>query len=162
VAPSRSERNAIREPSGDTEGAPPCVTGGGFGCAERAPASAVDAAAAWRTTRAHRSIAFIISRGSDGLVKRFAALLLALAAPALGQVSDKPSGPASTDKPSRPASKGCRWEKASNASVGLEAWVERCDYGYRKIDFLFTQSSLAMRFSDGGGQPDPVVDVLDL
>src|SRR5262245_58113398 len=147
VAPSRSERNAIREPSGDTEGAPPCVTGGGFGCAERAPASAVEAAAAWRTIRAHRSIAFIISRGYDGLVKRFAALLLALAAPALGQVSDKPS---------RPASKGCRWEKASNASVGLEAWVERCDYGYRKIDFLFTQRSLAMRFSDGGGQPDPV------
>src|SRR5437763_3549735 len=62
--------------------------------------------------------------------------------------------------PSRPADKGCVWEKFSNASVGLEAWVERCDYGFRKIDFVPQGKSLAMRYSDGG-KPEPVVDVFD-
>ena len=37
--------------------------------------------------------------------------------------------------PSRPADKGCKWEKLSDQKLGLEAWVERCDYGGRKIDF---------------------------
>jgi hypothetical protein len=63
--------------------------------------------------------------------------------------------------PARPAQKGCAWEKLSDASVGLEAWVERCDFGFRKIDFLFQGASLAVRYSDGGG-PDPLVDVLDM
>src|ERR1043165_9109033 len=62
--------------------------------------------------------------------------------------------------PSRPPDKGCKWEKFSNASVGLEAWVERCDYGFRKIDFVAQGKSLAMRYSDGG-KPEPVVDVFD-
>ena len=62
--------------------------------------------------------------------------------------------------PSRPADKDCKWEKFSNASVGLEAWVERCDYGFRKIDFVAQGKSLAMRYSDGG-KPEPVVDVFD-
>jgi hypothetical protein len=64
------------------------------------------------------------------------------------------------DKPSRPADKGCVWEKFSNASLGLEAWVERCDYGSRKIDFVAQGQSLAQRYSDGGA-PEPVVDVID-
>lgn len=63
--------------------------------------------------------------------------------------------------PSRPPVKGCAWEKLSDVKLGLEAWVQRCDFGFRKIDFLFTTNSLAVRFSDGGG-PDPLVDVLDL
>jgi hypothetical protein len=63
--------------------------------------------------------------------------------------------------PSRAPVKGCAWEKLSDAKLGLEAWVQRCDFGFRKIDFLFTAGSLAVRFSDGGG-PDPLVDVLDL
>lgn len=62
--------------------------------------------------------------------------------------------------PSRPADKDCKWEKFSNASVGLEAWVERCDYGFRKIDFVPNGRSLAMRYSDGG-KPENVVDVFD-
>ena len=62
--------------------------------------------------------------------------------------------------PSRPADKGCAWEKVSNASLGLEAWVERCDYGFRKIDFLVQGQSLVMRYSDGGA-PEPVIDVID-
>jgi hypothetical protein len=62
--------------------------------------------------------------------------------------------------PSRPADKDCKWEKFSNASVGLEAWVERCDYGFRRIDFVAQGKSLAMRYSDGG-KPEPVVDVVE-
>jgi hypothetical protein len=62
--------------------------------------------------------------------------------------------------PSRPPDKGCAWEKFSDASVGLEAWVERCDYGFRKIDFVAQGRSLAMRYSDGGA-PEAVIDVFD-
>lgn len=65
---------------------------------------------------------------------------------------------AQADRPSRPPSKGCAWETIADATVGLAAWVERCDYGFRKIDFLFSNGALAMRFSDGG-EPDPVVEV---
>jgi hypothetical protein len=72
-----------------------------------------------------------------------------------------PLGAAPKDEPSRAAVKGCSWEKLPSPTVGLEAWVQRCDYGFRRIDFLFQGSSLAIRFSDGG-KPDPVVDVLDL
>lgn len=64
------------------------------------------------------------------------------------------------DAPSRPPGKGCAWEKFSNVSVGLEAWVQRCDYGFRKIDFVARGHSLAMRYSDGGA-PENVVDVID-
>ena len=63
--------------------------------------------------------------------------------------------------PSRPPSKGCAWENISDAAAGLEAWVQRCDYGFRKIDFLFDRGALAVRFSDGGG-PDPLVETFDL
>jgi hypothetical protein len=63
--------------------------------------------------------------------------------------------------PSRKAERGCVWEKLSDARLGLAAWVQRCDFGFRKIDFLIVQRSLAVRFSDGGA-PDPLVDVFDL
>lgn len=78
-------------------------------------------------------------------------LLLLLAPPALAQ----------NGAPSRKAGRGCAWEKLSGAKLGLAAWVQRCDYGFRKIDFLVVKRSLAVRFSDGGA-PDPLVDVLDL
>jgi hypothetical protein len=65
------------------------------------------------------------------------------------------------DHPSRASVKGCKWEKASNATLGLDAWVQRCDYGFRRIDLFIKGSSLYSRFSDGGA-PDPVVDVLPL
>jgi hypothetical protein len=71
------------------------------------------------------------------------------------------SGPAGVDRPSHPPFKNCAWEKIFDAVLGLEAWVQRCDYGFRKIDFLFVSRSLAMRYSDGG-EPEAVVDVLDL
>jgi hypothetical protein len=63
--------------------------------------------------------------------------------------------------PSRPPVKGCEWVKLADDSVGLEAWVQQCDFGFRKIDFIFQENTLAMRFSDGG-KPDPVIDVIDL
>ena len=68
---------------------------------------------------------------------------------------------AASGAPSRPPDKNCRWEKLADPVVGLAAWVERCDYGFRKIDFLFQGRSLAIRYSDGGA-PEPVIDVLDL
>ena len=87
-------------------------------------------------------------------------LLAAAWAPALA--AGAPVAAPAKPGPSRPAFDKCAWERASDPKVGLEAWVLRCDYGYRKIDFLFQGSSLAMRYSDGGGKPEPVVDVLDL
>ena len=77
-------------------------------------------------------------------------LACAAAAPARGD-----------DRPSRAPVKDCAWEKVSSAAVGLAAWVQRCDYGFRKIDFLFQKTSLAIRYSDGGA-PEPLVDVFDL
>jgi hypothetical protein len=63
--------------------------------------------------------------------------------------------------PSRPALKGCAWKKLSDPAAGLEVWVEPCDLGFRKIALYLAKSSLFVQFSDGG-DPYPVVDVLDL
>jgi hypothetical protein len=67
---------------------------------------------------------------------------------------------AQTGKPSHPAFKNCAWERMADAAVGLGAWVQRCDYGFRKIDFVFRDNALAVRFSDSG-EPDPLVEVFD-
>jgi len=63
--------------------------------------------------------------------------------------------------PSRAPVKGCVWEKLTDRGLGVEAWVQRCDFGFRKIDFLVRKNSLAVRYSDGG-EPEPLVDVFDL
>ena len=68
---------------------------------------------------------------------------------------------AQMDRPSRTPVKDCAWEKISDAAVGLDAWVQRCDFGFRKIDFLFKDRALAIRYSDGG-PPDLLVEVIDL
>lgn len=68
---------------------------------------------------------------------------------------------ARNDRPSRAPFKGCAWEHLADAASGLDAWAQRCDYGYRKIDFLFVANSLAVRYSDGGA-PEPVIDVIDV
>jgi hypothetical protein len=65
------------------------------------------------------------------------------------------------DRPSRPPAKDCKWEKLSDAALGLDAWVQRCNYGSRKIDLYMKGSSLYMRYSDGGA-PDALIDVLPL
>jgi hypothetical protein len=64
-------------------------------------------------------------------------------------------------KPSRAAAPQCTWERLVDAKLGLAAWVQRCNYGDRKIDFLIQGSALAQRYSDGGA-PEPVVDVFPL
>jgi hypothetical protein len=71
------------------------------------------------------------------------------------------AGAAGKGGPSRPAEKGCAWEKLSDSRIGLEAWVQRCDFGFRKIDLLFRDHSLSQHWSDGG-EIDPLVDVYDL
>jgi hypothetical protein len=90
------------------------------------------------------------------LAPALAALLLA-AVPVLAKDAAK-----AASRPSRKPLEGCKWEKLSDPSVGLEAWIQRCDFGFRKIDFLFEKNALAIRYSDGGGKPDPVVEVLNL
>ncbi len=64
--------------------------------------------------------------------------------------------------PSRPPVKGCAWEKAESPSLGFAAWVQRCDFGFRKIDLFIEKSSLVIRWSDSAPKTDPLIDVLDL
>ena len=81
----------------------------------------------------------------------FAATLLLLASPAW----------AKKDAPSRAAVKGCKWEKLTNADAGLDAWAQRCDFGFRKIDLYWKGNAIMIRYSDGG-DPSALVEVLDL
>ena len=67
---------------------------------------------------------------------------------------------AQADAPSRAPVKGCAWEKLADASIGLAAWVQRCDFGFRRIEFLFDAGALAYRID--GGRPDPLIEVFDL
>lgn len=66
------------------------------------------------------------------------------------------------DAPSRKPVDGCTWEKLSDARLGLAAWVQRCDFGFRRVDFVVQGDALAIRYSDGGGAPEPLVDVFAL
>lgn len=72
------------------------------------------------------------------------------------------AGERSASRPSREAQEDCVWEKLSDAAVGLEAWVQRCDFGFRKIHFLLADGALQVRYSDSEGPLDRVVEVLDL
>jgi hypothetical protein len=88
----------------------------------------------------------------------WAALLLVASLP------PGPTGAAGADVggPSRKPVKGCAWRKLSDPALGLEAWVQRCDFGFRKIDIQVAKAALLIRWSDGGGTTEPVVEVLDL
>ena len=68
---------------------------------------------------------------------------------------------AKKDALSRPAVKGCKWEKLTNADAGLDAWAQRCDFGFRKIDLYWNGSAIMIRYSDGG-DPSALVEVFDL
>lgn len=68
---------------------------------------------------------------------------------------------ARADAPSHAPIKDCKWTKLADKSVGLAVWAQVCDFGFRKVDFIFQGHSLAIRYSDGG-VPDPVIDVIDL
>jgi hypothetical protein len=88
----------------------------------------------------------------NGKISFLAASLLLIAHPAF----------AKKDAPSRAVQKGCTWEKLANASsLGLDAWVQRCDFGGRKIDLFVQKNSVMMRYSDGG-DPEALIDVTDL
>ena len=63
--------------------------------------------------------------------------------------------------PSRATQKGCAWEKLSDAGLGLEAWVQRCDFGYRKIELFAKNNALMSKYSDGG-EAEPLIEIFDL
>lgn len=90
------------------------------------------------------------------------AALYATSIPAAAAPAPAQKATTHDSKPSRAAEKGCAWEKFSDAKLGLDAWVQRCAFGGRKTDFVAVGHSLAMRYSDGDGKPDPVIDVNDL
>jgi hypothetical protein len=71
------------------------------------------------------------------------------------------SAMAESDAPARAPLKECKWTHLSSETVGLAVWVQECDFGFRKLDFVFQETSLAVRYSDTN-KPDPVIDVIDL
>ncbi len=120
-----------------------------------ASSNAATAAARLRSLDAlHPSIIHPANKGSLQMKKALAylgACLLLLAGAAW----------AKKDAPSRPAVKGCNWEKLSNVDAGLDAWTQRCDFGFRKIDLYWNGSAIMIRYSDGG-DPSALVEVFDL
>lgn len=78
-----------------------------------------------------------------------------------------PPAPAADKPPSRAADKGCAWQHLSDASLGLAAWVQHCDFGFRKIDLVAKNNTIVERYfnKDGSpypGEPDAVIHVFDL
>jgi imidazolonepropionase-like amidohydrolase len=75
---------------------------------------------------------------------------------------------AGKDAPSRAAPERCAWEKLRDAALSLAAWVQRCDYGFRKLDFVIEGQTLMLRFTEVdtstsvGITSYPVVEVIDL
>lgn len=65
------------------------------------------------------------------------------------------------DTPSRPAEKGCAWQRLDDAALGLAAWVQHCDFGFRRIELFARGHALMIRYSDGGA-PEPLIEVFDL
>lgn len=88
-------------------------------------------------------------------------LLLVLVSAPLLPLSVQAAPAANKDAPSRAASKDCRWEKLKDDKLGLEAWVERCNYGNRKIDLFARNNALMLRYSDGG-EPEALIETFDL
>lgn len=72
----------------------------------------------------------------------------------LSAVADEPA-------PSRPPIDKCVWEKLADKTVGLAAWAQRCDFGFRQIHFEFAGNALAIKYSDGGAA-DPLVELFDI
>jgi hypothetical protein len=68
---------------------------------------------------------------------------------------------AADSAPSRPPIDTCAWERLADQKVGLAAWVQRCDFGFRQIHFEFARNALAIKYSDGGAA-DPLVEVFDI
>jgi len=64
-------------------------------------------------------------------------------------------------KPSHPAVEGCKWEMLSDKALGLDAWVQRCDFKGRKTYFSVEKESLVMHYSDGSST-DRAIEVIDI
>ncbi|MEP6833717.1 MAG: hypothetical protein ABJB74_09990 [Gemmatimonas sp.] len=65
-------------------------------------------------------------------------------------------------QPSRQAVKGCVWERASDKTAGYATWVQRCDFGNRKIHLFFKGNALMQQYSDGGASADTLVESFEL
>ena len=65
---------------------------------------------------------------------------------------------AQTGAPSRAPEKGCQWERVSDKSAGFAAWVERCDFGTRKIHLYIKGNALLQQYSDGGATADTLIE----
>jgi len=65
---------------------------------------------------------------------------------------------AQTGAPSRGPEKGCKWERASDKTAGFAAWVERCDFGNRKIHLYIKGNALLQQYSDGGAMADTLIE----
>lgn len=64
---------------------------------------------------------------------------------------------------SRPAEKDCAWRLFSSPALGLEVPVQRCDFGFRVIDFGEGKTSLYQSIADTGQKEDafPVVSMFE-
>ncbi|GLQ80432.1 hypothetical protein GCM10007881_39510 [Mesorhizobium huakuii] len=71
------------------------------------------------------------------------------------------SAAADEPAPSRPPIDKCVWEKMADKTIGLAAWAQRCDFGFRQIHFEFVGNALAIKYSDGGAAA-PLVEVFDI
>jgi hypothetical protein len=89
-------------------------------------------------------------------IKLFAPIFALLALVAMSGGAHAAKG-----KPSRPPVDKCAWERLADQGVGLAAWVQRCDFGFRQIHFEFVGTALAIKYSDGGAA-DPLVEVFDV
>ena len=85
--------------------------------------------------------------------------VLALVALLIGSVgmARARSAFAQTGAPSRAPEQGCVWERASDKGAGFAAWVERCDFGTRKIHLYIKGNALLQQYSDGGATADTMV-----
>lgn len=69
---------------------------------------------------------------------------------------------AQTGPPSRAPDKGCKWERVADKTAAFAAWVERCDYGTRKIHLFFKGHALMQQYSDGGATADTLIESFNL
>lgn len=79
----------------------------------------------------------------------------------LASVTISAAARADEPAPSRPPIDKCVWEKLADKTIGLAAWAQRCDFGFRQIHFEFAGNALAIKYSDGGAA-DPLVEVFDI
>ncbi|MER8692404.1 hypothetical protein NKI77_11940 [Mesorhizobium opportunistum] len=63
--------------------------------------------------------------------------------------------------PSRLPIDKCVWERLADKTIGLAAWAQRCDFGFRRIHFEFVGNALAIKYSDGGAAV-PLVELFDI